>query len=197
MSSPQEYQAVLARLETDPPDIRDINDNIKEERWLYFNLDGVKFPASTVDTIRRGESLATFERELIIHFQRVSKAAALYIKALLGGVRQSLEIYRRCDHVTDEYNWVQLSAEERWHAHAEGNLMVALKSMISAEAWRAVEVLRAVPKCRLVLMTAYHFLSPAPSTEEKSLLKYLQEPPDAGPTVSQAAIGIQNWKMRW
>ena len=39
----------------------------------------------TVDVIQRGEALAIFERDLIIHFQQISRAAALYIRPLLGG----------------------------------------------------------------------------------------------------------------
>ena len=46
---------------------------------------------------KRGEALANFERELIIRFQRIPKATALHAKALLGGVRRALAIYRRCD----------------------------------------------------------------------------------------------------
>ena len=57
-----------------------------------ISLEGVKFPSITVDVVKKGEALANFERELIIHFQRISKAAALYAKALLGGVRRALEI---------------------------------------------------------------------------------------------------------
>ena len=32
MTSPAEYEAVLCQLERDPPDIRQYNDNIREER---------------------------------------------------------------------------------------------------------------------------------------------------------------------
>ena len=39
--------------------------NIRQERWTNFSLDGVKFPAMTVDVIQRGEALAIFER---VHF---------------------------------------------------------------------------------------------------------------------------------
>ena len=42
-------------------------------------------PSLTVDVIQRGEALAVFERDLIIHFQQISRAAALYVRALLGG----------------------------------------------------------------------------------------------------------------
>ena len=45
-----------------------------------------------VDVIQRGEALAIFERDLIIHFQQTSKAAALYVRALLGGIKRALEI---------------------------------------------------------------------------------------------------------
>ena len=51
----------------------------------------------TIDVIQRGEALGIFERDLIIQFQQISRAAALYIRALLGGVKRTLEIYRRVD----------------------------------------------------------------------------------------------------
>ena len=79
-TSPAEYEAALCQLEDDPPDIRQYNLNIREERWTNFSLDGVKFPAMTVDVIQRGEALAIFDRDLIIHFQQISRAAALHIR---------------------------------------------------------------------------------------------------------------------
>ena len=112
-------------LEDDPPDIREHNANIREERWTHFSLEGVKFPAMTVDVIQRGEALAVFERDLIIHFQQISRAAALYIRALLGGVKRALEVYRRVDDTTKNYPWSTVTTEEKWHSHAEGALMVA------------------------------------------------------------------------
>ena len=100
MTSASEFEASLCLLEEDPLDIRDYNVNIREERWTHFNLEGVKFPAMTVDVIQRGEALAVFERDLIIHFQQISRAAALYVRALLGGVKRALEVYRRVDDTT-------------------------------------------------------------------------------------------------
>ena len=100
MTSPAEYEAALCQLEEDPPDIRQYYANIREERWIHFSLEGVRFPTTTVDVIQRGEAWAIFERDLIIHFQQISKAAALYIRALLGGVKRALEIYRRVDETT-------------------------------------------------------------------------------------------------
>ena len=91
MTSATEYEAALCQLEIDPPNIREHNENIREERWTHFSLEGVKFPAMTVDVIQRGEALAVFERDLIIHFQQTSRAAALYIRALLGGVTPGTE----------------------------------------------------------------------------------------------------------
>ena len=52
----------------------------REERWTHLSLEGVNFPTTTVDVIQR--------RDLIIHFQQISRAAALYIRALLGGVKK-------------------------------------------------------------------------------------------------------------
>ena len=64
MTSAAEYEAALCQLEEDPPDIRQYNVNIREERWTNFSLEGVRFPAMTVDVIQRGEALAIFESGL-------------------------------------------------------------------------------------------------------------------------------------
>ena len=72
---------------------------------------------------------------------------------------------------------------------AEGVLMVALRTMnIPPEAWQCVKFLGAIPNCKLVLMAAYHIVSPSLSTEEASLMSYLQSPPDAGPVINQAQV---------
>ena len=114
---------------------------------------------------------------------------------LLGGVKRTLEVYRRVDDTTKNYPWAALTTEERWHSHAEGALMVALSSLnLPAEAWKSARILRAIPNCRLVLMMSYHFLSPALSVEENGLMAYLQTPPEAGPSVTQVTKGLQNWK---
>ena len=171
MTSAAEFEAALCLLEDDPPDIRSYNANIREERWTHFSLEGVKFPAMTVDVIQRGEALAIFERDLIIHFQQISRAAALYIRALLGGVKRGLEVYRRVDDTTKNYPWSSATTEEKWHSHAEGVLMVALSTLnLPTEAWKSARLLRAVPNCRLVLMMSYHLLSPALSVEETGLM---------------------------
>ena len=195
MTSAAEYEAALVQLEDEPPDIKLYNVNIREERWTNFSLEGVRFPAVTVDVIQREEALAIFERDLIIHFQQISKAAALYVRALLGGVKRALEIYRRVDETTKNFPWSLPTTEEKWHAHAEGVLMVALTTLnLPVEAWKSARLLRAIPNCRLVLMMAYHMLSPALSVEENGLMTYLQAPPDAGPSIAQARSGLQNWK---
>ena len=62
MTSASEFEAALCQLEDDPPDIREHNANIREERWTHFSLEGVRFPALTVDVIQHGEALAVFER---------------------------------------------------------------------------------------------------------------------------------------
>ena len=96
---------------------------------------------------------------------------------------------------TKNFPWSAPTTEERWHAHAEGVLMVALTTLnLPTEAWRSARLLRAVPNCRLVLMMAYHMLSPALSVEENGLMTYLQTPPEAGPSIAQATSGLQNWK---
>ena len=146
MTSPAEYEAALCQLEDDPPDIRQYNANIREERWTNFSLEGVKFPAMMVDVIQRGEALAIFESDLIIHFQQISRAAALYIRALLGGVKRTLEVYRRVDETTKNYPWSVPTTEEKWHTHAEGVFMVALTTLnLPAEAWKSARLFRAVP----------------------------------------------------
>ena len=66
----------------------------------------LKFRAATVDVIQRNEALPIFERDLIIPFQQISRAAALHIRALLGGVKRALDIYRRVDETT--------TTEELW-----------------------------------------------------------------------------------
>ena len=153
MTSAAEFEAALCQLEDDPPDIRQYNVNIREERWTHFSVEGVRFPAMTVDVIQRGEALAIFERDLIIHFQQISRAAALYIRALLGGVKRALEVYRRVDETTKNHPWSLATTEEKWHSHAEGVLMVALTSLnLPSEAWKRARILRAVPSCRLILM---------------------------------------------
>ena len=106
---------------------------------------------------KRREALAIFERDLIIHFQQISRAAALYVRALLGGIKRALEI-------------------------------------LPTEAWKSARLLRAVPHCRLVLMLAYHMLSPGLSVEESGLMTYLQTPLEAGPSILQVTSGLQNWK---
>ena len=115
MTSPAEYEAALCQLEDDPPDIRQYNANIREERWTHFSLEGVRLPAMTVDVIQRGEALAIFERDLIIHFQQISRAAALYIRALSGGVKRTLEVYRRVDETTKELPMVYTDHRSGMH----------------------------------------------------------------------------------
>ena len=115
LTSPAEYEAALCQIEEYPPDIRQYNDNIREERWTQFSLEGAKFPTATVDVIQRDEALATFERDLIIRFQHIWKAAALYARAL-GGVKQALEVYRRVDHTSNSYPWSLPTTEQVWHA---------------------------------------------------------------------------------
>ena len=128
MTSPAEHEAALCQIEHDPPDILQSSDNIREERWTHFSLEGSKLPTATVDVIQRREALAIFERDLIIHFQQISKAAALYARALLGGIK-TLEVYRRVDDSTSSNPWSIPTTEGLWHSHAEGVLMVALTNM--------------------------------------------------------------------
>ena len=149
MTSPAEHKAALCQLEDDPPDIRQYNVNIREERWTNFSLEGVRFPAMTVDVIQGGEALAIFERDLVIHLQQISRAAALCVRALLGGIKRTLEIYRRVDETTKNYPWSVPTTEEKWHTHAEGVLMVALATLnLPVEARKSARLLRAVPNCR-------------------------------------------------
>ena len=113
----------------------------------------------------------------------------------MGGIKRALEIYRRVDETTKNYPWSVQTTEERWHPHAEGILMVALTTLnLPIEAWKSARLLRAVPNCRLVLMLAYHMLSPALSVEETGLMAYLQASPEAGPSIMQVTSALQNWK---
>ena len=95
-----EHEATLRQLEQSPPELCLLSDHIQEEKWT-FSLEGAKFPTATVDVIQKGEALATFERNLLIHFQQISKAAALYVRALLSGRRRALEMYHRVDTDTN------------------------------------------------------------------------------------------------
>ena len=114
---------------------------------------------------------------------------------LLGGVKRALEVHSTVDNATNSYPWSLPTTEQMWHAHVEGVLMVALANLnLPPEAWRSARLLRAVPNCRLVVMLAYHMLSPALSIEEAGLMTCLQTPLDAGPSVLQATTGLQNWK---
>ena len=84
MTSAAEYESALVQLEDEPLDIRQYNANIREERWTHFSLEGVKFPAMTVDVIQRGEALAIFERDLIIHFQQISRGRCPVCASTVG-----------------------------------------------------------------------------------------------------------------
>ena len=56
--------------------------------------------------------------------------------------------------------------------------MVVLRNMsLPLASWCSAKLLRAIPNCLLVLLIAYHMMSPALSTEEASLMSYLQTPP--------------------
>ena len=55
MTSAAESEAALVQLEEEPPDIRHYNANIREERWTNFSLEGVRFPAMTVDVIHQSQ----------------------------------------------------------------------------------------------------------------------------------------------
>ena len=69
-----------------------------------------------VDVIQRGEALAIFEENLIIHFQQISRAAALHIG--WEEQRETLEIYRRVNETTKNYPWSVPTTEEKWHTRA-------------------------------------------------------------------------------
>ena len=71
-------------LEEDPPDSRQYNANIREERWTNFSLEGVRFLAMTADVIQRGEALAIFERDLIIHFPTDIKSRSSLHSSTVG-----------------------------------------------------------------------------------------------------------------
>ena len=110
-------------------------------------------------------------------------------------MKRSLEIYRRVDETTRNHPWSIPTTEELRHAHAEGVLMLALTNLnLPVEGWKSARLLRAVPSRRLVLMLAYHMLSPALSVEEAGLMTHLQSPPNAGPSVAQLTSGLQTWK---
>ena len=57
------------------------NDNIREERWTHFSMEGVKFLTATVDVIQRGGTLALLERDLIIH---LTSSRSLVCASIVG-----------------------------------------------------------------------------------------------------------------
>ena len=57
MTSPLEFRAAISQLERDPPNIRDVSNNIREERWTNFSLEGVRFPSHTIDVVIGEEKL--------------------------------------------------------------------------------------------------------------------------------------------
>ena len=65
---------------------------------------------------------------------------------------------------------------EVWYLTVE----VRQSMKLPPEARQCAEVLRAILSCRLIIMAAYHYAA--------SLMKYLQSPPDAGPTVVGRAM---------
>ena len=123
-----------------------------------------------------------------IWIQQISKAATLYVRALLGGIKRALEVYRRVDDTINNYPWSLPTTEELWHSHAEGVLMVPLTKWTCLK--RHGEMRDSYGLFPIVglswLMLAYRLLSPALSVEEAGLMTCLQTPPDAGPSVTQA-----------
>ena len=105
-------------------------------------------------------------------------------------------MYRRIDDTTNSYPWSLPTTEELWACSRGRCSRGSIRQHVNLpqEAWRSARLLRAAPNCRLVLMLANHLLSPALSIEEAGLMTYLQSPPDAGPSVTQATTGLQNWK---
>ena len=82
----------------------DLNSSNRKPAGRNRRIRAVRRPqiAESPATRPLGEALATFERNLIIHFQQTSKTAALYVRPLLGGIKRALEIYGRVDAVTEE-----------------------------------------------------------------------------------------------
>ena len=72
-------------------------------KYLHFPAPMEIYTEQASKGILNGEALAIFERGLIIHFQQISKAAALYERALLGRIKRALEKYRRVDDSTNNY----------------------------------------------------------------------------------------------
>ena len=192
MTSPAEYEAALCQLEGDPPDIRQYNANIREER-LLIGRSKVSSHDGRCHTERR--SFGYLRKRFRHSFPADIKSRSSVHSSIVGRNKRTLEVYRRVDETTKDYPWSVPITEERWHPHAEGVLMVALTTLnLPAEAWKSARLLRAVPNCRLELMLSYHMLSPVLSVEETGLMAYLQTPPEAGPSVVQVTSGLQHWK---
>ena len=69
---------------SNPPDIRELNDSIREESWTNFSLDSVKFPTVAVDAVKGGESLG----ELI--FREISNGSGSVCQGIVGWGEKSL-----------------------------------------------------------------------------------------------------------
>ena len=75
--------------------------------------------------------------------------------------------------------------------------MVALTTLnLPIEAWKSARLLRAVPNCRLVLMLAYHMLSPALSVEENGFNGVLTDATRSRPICSSSDIWTSELEVR-
>ena len=119
VTSLAEYEAALCQLDKDPPDIRQCNDNIREERWTHFSLEGVKFPVATVDVSREARQWPSL-RETHHPFATDFKGRSLVCASIIGRDETHSEVRRSVDETTNGYPWSQPTTEEAWHAHVEG-----------------------------------------------------------------------------
>ena len=68
-------------------------------------------------------------------------------------------------------------------------------TMRRESSWLPLQTLN-LPRKPGDVMAAYRYVSPSLSTEEGSLMNYLQTPPDAGPTVGQVTVSLESWEVR-
>ena len=114
---------------------------VREERWSSLDLKQLKFPQSTVSSVKRATVIQHFEADFIRAMGIISPSAGLCARAVFAGVQRHL--------LQSTYNCRQLGYPQ--------------------ECWDLARILRRDPRVRLTLMTAYRRLLPAKSCEEDEL----------------------------
>ena len=131
---------------------------VREEKWSSLDKQ-LKFPQSTVSSLKRATMILHFEEDFVRAMGIFSPSAALHARALIAGVQRDLPVYRRRDIETTKKDWTKRTVEEQWHSRSEAAVNLQLQSVgISQECWDLARMLRHDPPVRLILMTAYLLL---------------------------------------